>query len=61
MIHDGSDLSGPLRLRLKVFSPRFVTRYTTLRDQIARLNLTGDGDASHADALEAEQHRDKGM
>ncbi|KAI1787892.1 hypothetical protein LXA43DRAFT_675866 [Ganoderma leucocontextum] len=44
VIHDGSDLGGPLRLRLKVFAPRFVTRYNMLRDQISRLNLAEDGE-----------------
>ncbi|KAI0747957.1 hypothetical protein C8Q80DRAFT_1353850 [Daedaleopsis nitida] len=56
VIHDDSDLGGPLRLRLKVFSPRFVTRYTTLRDQIARLNMTGNGDA-HTDAPAAVEQQ----
>ncbi|RDX48304.1 hypothetical protein OH76DRAFT_1404880 [Lentinus brumalis] len=53
VIHDGSDLNGPLRLRLKVFTPRFVARYTTLRDQIARLSVT-DGDDSHVDPAAAQ-------
>ena len=48
VLHDGSDLNGPLRLCMKVFTPRFVTRYTTLRDQITRLNLSGDGDEVQA-------------
>ncbi|KAI9064258.1 hypothetical protein FKP32DRAFT_1675781 [Trametes sanguinea] len=47
VIHDGSDLQGPLRLRLKLVSPRFVTRYHILRDQIARFTLTTDGDEVH--------------
>ena len=59
VIHDGSDLNGPLRLRLKVFAPRFVTRYTTLRDQIARLNLT-DGDDSHGDTAIAPPAHEQG-
>ncbi|TBU32322.1 hypothetical protein BD311DRAFT_803919 [Dichomitus squalens] len=54
VIHDGSDLSGPLRLRLKVFSPRFATRYSMLRDQISRLNFAEDGD-THADTAPAQQ------
>ncbi|TBU66018.1 hypothetical protein BD310DRAFT_943503 [Dichomitus squalens] len=54
VIHDGSDLSGPLRLRLKIFSPRFATRYSMLRDQISRLNFVEDGDA-HADAAPVQQ------
>ncbi|KAI0361918.1 hypothetical protein OH77DRAFT_1507632 [Trametes cingulata] len=49
VIHDGSDLHGPLRLRLKRIAPRFVTRYQILREQIARLDLTADGDVSHPD------------
>ncbi|EIW60301.1 uncharacterized protein TRAVEDRAFT_45551 [Trametes versicolor FP-101664 SS1] len=44
VIHGGSDLQGPLRLKLKFVAPRFVTRYHLLRDQISRLNLTADGD-----------------
>lgn len=44
VIHGGSDLHGPLRLKLKFVAPRFVTRYHLLRDQISRLNLTADGD-----------------
>ncbi|KAI0831130.1 hypothetical protein BC628DRAFT_1352403 [Trametes gibbosa] len=50
VIHDGSDLHGPLRLKLKLVTPRFVTRYHLLRDQISRLNLTADGDESRSGA-----------
>ncbi|KAL4262937.1 hypothetical protein AB1N83_000770 [Pleurotus pulmonarius] len=39
VIHDGSDIAGPLRLRLRSFAPRFAFRYHQLRDQIARLHL----------------------
>lgn len=39
VLHDGADLSGPLRLRLYARSPRFITRYHALRDQISRLEL----------------------
>ena len=49
VIHDGSDIRGPLRLRLKLFAPRFVTRYTALRDQIARLDVAEDGDQAQTD------------
>ncbi len=59
VIHDGSDLNGPLRLRLKVFTPRFVARYTTLRDQIARLSVT-DGDDSHVDPAAAQPSHEQG-
>ena len=55
VIHDGSDLSGPLRLRLKVFSPRFATRYSMLRDQVSRLNLVEGGDV-HQDTVSAQQY-----
>ncbi|OSD02908.1 hypothetical protein PYCCODRAFT_1467582 [Trametes coccinea BRFM310] len=51
VIHDGSDLQGPLRLRLKLVSPRFVTRYHLLRDQIARFHLTTDGEEVHSNVL----------
>lgn len=43
VIHDGSDLQGPLRIHLHVSVPRFIFRYHTLRDQIARLNLAAEG------------------
>ncbi|KAH9842338.1 uncharacterized protein C8Q71DRAFT_689185, partial [Rhodofomes roseus] len=38
VLHDGADLTGPLRLELRVM-PRFISRYNALRDQIARLDL----------------------
>ncbi|KAI0336358.1 hypothetical protein GY45DRAFT_1332969 [Cubamyces sp. BRFM 1775] len=50
VIHDGSDLQGPLRLKLKMNSPRFVTRYHHLRDQISRLNLS-EGDEYHLEVV----------
>ena len=39
VIHDGIDLRGPLRLRLSSSSPRFITRYNALREQISSLTL----------------------
>lgn len=42
VLHDGSDLSGPLRLHLHAAVPRFIFRYHMLRDQIARLNLAAE-------------------
>lgn len=42
MLHDGSDFSGPLRIRLTSVTPRFILRYHLLQDQIARLNLISD-------------------
>ena len=44
VIHDGSDLQGPLRMHLHLSVPRFILRYHTLRDQIARLNLVAEGE-----------------
>lgn len=43
VLHDGADLSGPLRLELRVTSPRFISRYNALREQIARLDLAAEG------------------
>ncbi|KAG7452813.1 uncharacterized protein BT62DRAFT_1070532 [Guyanagaster necrorhizus] len=42
IIHDASDISGPLRLRLHTVSPRFVLRYRQLQDHVARLQLESD-------------------
>ncbi|KAM5539044.1 hypothetical protein V8D89_007267 [Ganoderma adspersum] len=58
VIHDGSDLGGPLRLRLKVFTPRFVARYNMLRDQISRLNFVEDGER-RPEVAPPEQHEQK--
>ena len=55
VIHDGSDLRGPMRLRLKLFTPRFVTRYSALRDQIARLNVDDEPEAPVEDAADGLQ------
>jgi len=39
VLHDASGLSGPLRLRLQSTSPRFIVRFQTLKDQLARTGL----------------------
>ena len=52
VLHDGSDLSGPLRLRLQLNTPRFIIRYRMLQDQILRLNLA---DAGEEDTVEGSQ------
>ncbi|KAJ7168134.1 hypothetical protein C8R43DRAFT_138401 [Mycena crocata] len=44
VLHDGSDVAGPLRLRLTSVVPRFILRYHLLQDQVARLNLAVAGD-----------------
>ncbi|KAK0210329.1 hypothetical protein DFS33DRAFT_1378311 [Desarmillaria ectypa] len=42
IIHDASEISGPLRLRLHTVTPRFILRYRQLQDQVARLQLASD-------------------
>ncbi|KAK0197574.1 hypothetical protein F5146DRAFT_52264 [Armillaria mellea] len=42
IIHDVSEISGPLRLRLHTVTPRFILRYRQLQDQVARLQLGTD-------------------
>ncbi|KAK0483173.1 hypothetical protein IW261DRAFT_1461894 [Armillaria novae-zelandiae] len=42
IIHDVSEISGPLRLRLHTITPRFILRYRQLQDQVARLQLGSD-------------------
>ncbi|KAK7023892.1 hypothetical protein R3P38DRAFT_3270164 [Favolaschia claudopus] len=39
VLHDGCDIAGPLRFRLKAVAPRFILRYHSLQDQVSRLNL----------------------
>lgn len=51
VLHDGADLPGPLRLELRLTSPRFITRYLALRDQIARLDLAVEEEGNHVDGL----------
>ncbi|KAF7796892.1 hypothetical protein EIP86_008077 [Pleurotus ostreatoroseus] len=55
VLHDGIDLRGPLRLRLTSSSPRFITRYHSLRDQIAQLTLEINGEASAYDEQPAHE------
>ncbi|EEB91974.1 hypothetical protein MPER_09583, partial [Moniliophthora perniciosa FA553] len=42
ILHDGSDIAGPLRLRLQAVLPRFIVRYRLLQDQILRLNMADE-------------------
>lgn len=39
MLHDGSDIAGPLRIHLRSAIPRFILRYRLLQEQISRLDL----------------------
>lgn len=54
ILHDGSDLSGPLRLYLHAVVPRFILRYHMLRDQIARLNLAAEAESEQL--ISHEEH-----
>ncbi|KAF8644152.1 hypothetical protein AX16_008679 [Volvariella volvacea WC 439] len=42
LIHDESNLPGPLRLQLQMSTPRFITRYRQLQLQFADLHTHGD-------------------
>ncbi|KDR81426.1 hypothetical protein GALMADRAFT_239315 [Galerina marginata CBS 339.88] len=39
VLHDVSGISGLLRMRLYVSTPRFISRYQYLQEQVSRLNL----------------------
>jgi hypothetical protein len=39
MLHQGSRLPGPLRIRAYFTSPRFILRYQELREHVARINV----------------------
>lgn len=39
VLHDGFDMSGPLRLKLQVIAPRFIARYHSLQEQVSRLGI----------------------
>ncbi|EPT00147.1 hypothetical protein FOMPIDRAFT_1023923, partial [Fomitopsis schrenkii] len=51
VLHDGADLTGPLRLELRAM-PRFIARYNALRDQIARLDLAAEDEQAYEAAYE---------
>ncbi|KAJ7236732.1 hypothetical protein B0H12DRAFT_124608 [Mycena haematopus] len=59
VLHDGSDIAGPLRLRLKSVIPRFIIRYHLLQDQVSRLNLVAAGDEQEPtlDVIEQAQEQ----
>lgn len=60
-LHDGTHHDGPLRLRLRCSSFRFLTRYYALREQVYRLDLAEGGTTYDAEeAAGAEQH-DQGL
>ncbi|KAH8107161.1 hypothetical protein BXZ70DRAFT_916659 [Cristinia sonorae] len=45
VLHDASGLQGPLRMRLYALTPRFISRYYTLREQLTRLHIVGEAHA----------------
>ena len=57
-LHDGADLTGPLRLRLYARSPRFITRYHALREQISRLGL-GEEEVTNAHEEHTDTYEDQ--
>lgn len=63
IVHDGIDLGGPLRLRLSVSSPRFISRYHALRDQLSQLTVGVDSGQleEHNTEEHAEINEDIGM
>ncbi|THV08016.1 hypothetical protein K435DRAFT_772330 [Dendrothele bispora CBS 962.96] len=59
VLHDYSDISGPLRLRLQSVTPRFITRYRSLQGQMTRLNIANEDyeeDTNAEDQNHASQH-----
>lgn len=47
VLHDVSGIEGLLRMRLYSSTPRFITRYQYLQDEVSRLNLEpAAGDAA---------------
>ncbi|KAJ7684721.1 hypothetical protein DFH06DRAFT_1156446, partial [Mycena polygramma] len=57
VLHDGSGINGPLRLRLRSVIPRFILRYHLLQDQVSRLNLVAAGDEQDPSTTEQAQER----
>ncbi|GAW00035.1 kinase-like protein [Lentinula edodes] len=51
VLHDGSNFSGPLRLRLQSVNPRFIIRYRILQEQVMRLNLADADEEYNAEEL----------
>lgn len=43
MLHQGSGVAGPLRIRVYFTDSRFIFRYQELREHIASLSLGDDG------------------
>ncbi|KAJ7184200.1 hypothetical protein C8R46DRAFT_1063258 [Mycena filopes] len=55
VLHDGTDVTGPLRLQLRSVIPRFIHRYHQLQAQVSRLNLAATGDEQEPAADSTEQ------
>lgn len=61
VLHDGSDIFGPLRLKLRTVVPRFIVRYHALQDQIARLNLAAEAEDGFVEGEGADEYYAEGM
>ncbi|KAL4065332.1 hypothetical protein J3A83DRAFT_4266212 [Scleroderma citrinum] len=66
ILHDGSDLAGPLRLRLIATTPRFIFRYYTLYEQIQKLDLSvavreGEQYSDHENQNAGDLQQDQGV
>ena len=59
VLHDGADLTGPLRLELRVM-PRFIVRYNALREQIARLDLATEEEQAYEGEQVYDHHGGEG-
>ncbi|KAF5387157.1 hypothetical protein D9615_001691 [Tricholomella constricta] len=58
VLHDGLNKPGPLRLRLRTLSPRFIDRYHLLQEQIASFQVTDAKDAVVEPSAEDIQNED---
>ncbi|KAJ7756830.1 hypothetical protein DFH07DRAFT_919850 [Mycena maculata] len=60
VLHDASNITGPLRLGLKLVVPRFILRYHLLQEQVSRLNLVAVGDEQEASDSQTQDHEQSG-
>ncbi|KAF9459372.1 hypothetical protein BDZ94DRAFT_1046497 [Collybia nuda] len=54
VLHDGLNHTGPLRLRLQMFGPRFIVRYQALQEHVTRLNIPESKDAEAGSPSDTE-------
>ncbi|KAG5645878.1 hypothetical protein DXG03_005025 [Asterophora parasitica] len=58
VLHDGLNKTGPLRLRLRTVTPRFIDRYHMLQEQIAHFQLANHKDIAVEPSTEDVQDED---